>query len=155
MSAPLSLAQIASHNTKRDIYVAVHNKVYNITDFVEEVSSFSNVPGSCEIAILMSIFHSIPERLMHILTKHFSSFLGKDATESFEDIGHSDEAREILEKYYVADLDEASKTQVKKTPAARAPSSSDSSSSGSSLRLIVPILAVAGYFYYKYAVQRN
>jgi cytochrome b involved in lipid metabolism len=41
------------------------------------------------------------------LTKRKFSFLGKDATEAFEDIGHSDEAREILEKYYVADLDEA------------------------------------------------
>jgi len=33
--------------------------------------------------------------------------LGKDATEAFEDIGHSDEAREILEKYLVGTLDEA------------------------------------------------
>lgn len=34
-------------------------------------------------------------------------WLGKDATESFEDIGHSDEAREILEKYLIGTLDEA------------------------------------------------
>ncbi|CAM0136679.1 hypothetical protein VKS41_003487 [Umbelopsis sp. WA50703] len=129
MAAPLSLAQIAAHNTKKDIYVAVHNKVYNVTDFIEEH------PGGEEVLL---------------------DEAGKDATESFEDIGHSDEAREILEKYYVADLDEASKTQVKKTPAARAPSSSsNSSSSGSALRLIVPVLAVAGYFFYKYAAQRN
>lgn len=26
---------------------------------------------------------------------------GRDATEAFEDVGHSDEAREILAKYYV------------------------------------------------------
>ena len=32
--------------------------------------------------------------------------IGKDATEAFEDIGHSDEAREILEKYLVGELDE-------------------------------------------------
>lgn len=38
----------------------------------------------------------------------FGTFLvGKDATESFEDIGHSDEAREILEKYLIGELDEA------------------------------------------------
>ena len=30
---------------------------------------------------------------------------GRDATEAFEDIGHSDDARELLEKYYVGDLD--------------------------------------------------
>lgn len=33
--------------------------------------------------------------------------LGKDATEVFEDIGHSDEARELLEKFYIGDLDTA------------------------------------------------
>ena len=32
--------------------------------------------------------------------------IGKDATEAFEDIGHSDEAREMLEKYLVGELDE-------------------------------------------------
>jgi cytochrome b involved in lipid metabolism len=32
-------------------------------------------------------------------------YIGKDATEAFEDIGHSDEAREILEKYLVGVLD--------------------------------------------------
>lgn len=30
---------------------------------------------------------------------------GRDATESFEDVGHSDDARELLKKYYIGDLD--------------------------------------------------
>lgn len=29
---------------------------------------------------------------------------GQDATEAFEDVGHSDEAREALDKLYVGDL---------------------------------------------------
>ena len=29
---------------------------------------------------------------------------GQDSTEAFEDVGHSDEAREVLEKLYVGDL---------------------------------------------------
>lgn len=29
---------------------------------------------------------------------------GKDATESFEDVGHSDEAREIMAKMYVGEF---------------------------------------------------
>lgn len=29
---------------------------------------------------------------------------GQDATEAFEDVGHSDEARETLEKYYVGNV---------------------------------------------------
>ena len=32
---------------------------------------------------------------------------GQDATEAFEDVGHSDEAREILEGLFVADLKRA------------------------------------------------
>jgi hypothetical protein len=31
--------QVASHNTKEDLYMIVHNKVYNITEFVDEVST--------------------------------------------------------------------------------------------------------------------
>lgn len=30
---------------------------------------------------------------------------GKDATEDFEDVGHSDEAREMLQKYLIGDMD--------------------------------------------------
>lgn len=29
---------------------------------------------------------------------------GQDSTEAFEDVGHSDEAREVLEKLYVGEL---------------------------------------------------
>lgn len=42
------------------------------------------------------------------LNGHADAFLGKDATESFEDIGHSDEARELLEKFYIGELDTTS-----------------------------------------------
>lgn len=31
--------------------------------------------------------------------------IGKDATEDFEDVGHSDEARELMEKYLIGDMD--------------------------------------------------
>lgn len=33
-----SLDDVSKHNTKNDLYMAIHNKVYNITDFVLEVS---------------------------------------------------------------------------------------------------------------------
>lgn len=38
--------------------------------------------------------------------------IGKDATESFEDIGHSDEARELLEQFYIGDLDGVSVSEI-------------------------------------------
>lgn len=35
------------------------------------------------------------------------AFSGSDATEAFEDIGHSDDARDIMKKYLIGSLDEA------------------------------------------------
>lgn len=32
---------------------------------------------------------------------------GKDATNDFEDVGHSDSAREMMEKYYIGEIDAA------------------------------------------------
>ena len=45
----------------------------------------------------------IPLRLFERLTLVFSS--GKDATEAFEDVGHSDEARALLPDMLVGPLD--------------------------------------------------
>lgn len=33
------------------------------------------------------------------------SATGKDATDDFEDVGHSDSAREMMDKYYIGDID--------------------------------------------------
>lgn len=35
----------------------------------------------------------------------FSFFLGKDATDDFEDVGHSDSARDMMKDYYVGEID--------------------------------------------------
>lgn len=35
----------------------------------------------------------------------FFFFLGKDATDDFEDVGHSDDAREMMNRFYVGDID--------------------------------------------------
>jgi cytochrome b involved in lipid metabolism len=43
MATTFSLAQLSEHNQKKDIYVAVHNKVYNVTSFIEEVSRGANL----------------------------------------------------------------------------------------------------------------
>ena len=33
-------------------------------------------------------------------------FIGKHATEQFEDVGHSEDARELMKDYEIGDLDE-------------------------------------------------
>lgn len=36
---------------------------------------------------------------------------GKDATNDFEDVGHSDSARELMEKYYIGKIDSSTVPQ--------------------------------------------
>lgn len=75
----ISLAQVAEHNKPDDVWFVVHNKVYDVTKYLEEH------PGGS--AILQEV-------------------AGKDATQEYEDVGHSDEANEHLEGLYLGDLPE-------------------------------------------------
>lgn len=40
--------------------------------------------------------------------------VGKDGTNDFEDVGHSDSAREMMDKYYIGEID-ASTVPLKRT----------------------------------------
>ncbi|KAL8971148.1 MAG: hypothetical protein Q9183_001192 [Haloplaca sp. 2 TL-2023] len=66
----MSFSEVASHNSKKDLYLVIHDKVYDATQFVDEH------PGGEEVLLDVG---------------------GQDATEAFEDVGHSDEARTILD----------------------------------------------------------
>ncbi|KAG1502827.1 hypothetical protein G6F54_002099 [Rhizopus delemar] len=76
---------------------------------------------------------------------------GKDATEAFEDIGHSDEAREILENYLIGTLDEASQRKEYNVNVIRAGELPEEKSS-SSLRIILPAIAIIGALVYKFVL---
>ncbi|CAO3608397.1 unnamed protein product [Cunninghamella echinulata] len=125
MSKVFSIAEVNDHQTKGDLWLVVHNKVYDITPFVLEH------PGGEEVLL---------------------DEAGKDATESFEDIGHSDEAREILAKYLIGELDEVSRVNNHKLNPIRAGELPEEKKSGSALRVLVPI-AVAGFLVYKYVFK--
>jgi len=77
MSQELSYSDVSSHSTKKDLYVVIHDKVYNVSSFVDEH------PGGEEVLLDVG---------------------GQDATEAFEDVGHSDEAREILNGLLIGTL---------------------------------------------------
>jgi cytochrome b5 len=66
--------------------------VYDATKFLDEH------PGGEEVLLDMAGTH-YPEKA------GAQSFLGKDATDAFEDVGHSDEAREILAGLFKGNLD--------------------------------------------------
>ncbi|KAI1343134.1 cytochrome b5 [Xylariaceae sp. FL0016] len=83
---------VAEHNTKKDLFVVIHDKVYDSTKFVDEH------PGGEEVLLDVG---------------------GQDATEAFEDVGHSDEARETLEQLLVGTL--------KRQPGDPAPKANNSS----------------------------
>ncbi|XP_050219924.1 cytochrome b5-like [Mercurialis annua] len=73
-----TLAQVSEHNNPKDCWLIIDGKVYDVTTFLEEH------PGGDEVLL---------------------SATGKDATDDFEDVGHSTGARETMDQYYVGEID--------------------------------------------------
>eukprot|EP00204_Picochlorum_oklahomense_P003424 CAMPEP_0118804750 /NCGR_PEP_ID=MMETSP1161-20130426/24309_1 /TAXON_ID=249345 /ORGANISM="Picochlorum oklahomensis, Strain CCMP2329" /LENGTH=141 /DNA_ID=CAMNT_0006733557 /DNA_START=27 /DNA_END=448 /DNA_ORIENTATION=- len=76
--AKLTLEEIAKHNTEKDCWIIFKGKVYEVSDYLEDH------PGGVEI---------------------ITDLAGQDCTEDFEDVGHSQEAYDQLEDYYIGDVD--------------------------------------------------
>lgn len=74
MSKTYTWEEVAQHKTKADCWVVFEGKVLNITNFLAEH------PGGEEVIM---------------------DHAGKDITQPFEDIGHSENAKELTEKYAV------------------------------------------------------
>lgn len=72
----ITIAEVKKHNKKEDGWIAIHGKVYNISNWIPRH------PGG---NIIMQ-------------------GIGKNATRLFEDTGHSNTARKILKNYYIGDL---------------------------------------------------
>ncbi|OAY28215.1 cytochrome b5 [Manihot esculenta] len=73
-----TLAQVSEHNNPKDCWLIIGGKVYDLTKFLEDH------PGGDEVLL---------------------SATGKDATDDFEDVGHSTSAREMMDQYYVGEID--------------------------------------------------
>ncbi|CAN7991855.1 unnamed protein product [Ixodes hexagonus] len=89
-SKTFTLADIEKHNEKNSAWLLIHNAVYDVTKFMEEH------PGGEEVLLEQA---------------------GKHATEAFEDVGHSTDARELMKQYKIGDLceeDQQKIEQVKK-----------------------------------------
>jgi cytochrome b involved in lipid metabolism len=78
MSKVYTLSEVAVHNTSKDCWLIIDGKVYDVTKFLEEH------PGGDEVLL---------------------SATGKDATDDFEDVGHSNSAREMMAEYLVGEID--------------------------------------------------
>ncbi|KAG0298254.1 hypothetical protein BGZ96_001220 [Linnemannia gamsii] len=102
-------ADLAGHCSKNSLYLAVGGKVYDCTDFIDEH------PGGEEVLI---------------------DEAGKDATESFEDVGHSDEAREIMYKMYVGEYQADGAANKPKSASSTTPKPIPATESADSGRLV-------------------
>jgi len=130
-SKTFTYAEVASHNTKKDLYLVIHDKVYNTSNFVDEH------PGGEEVLLDVG---------------------GQDATEAFEDVGHSDEAREILAGLEVGTLKrQPGDPSPKVTAPTSVTSPSPGSTGGSSVGLYLALLVAAGaaYFGYQYVQAQS
>ncbi|TGJ79395.1 hypothetical protein E0Z10_g9365 [Xylaria hypoxylon] len=121
---------VAEHNTKKDLFLVIHDKVYDSTKFIDEH------PGGEEVLLDVG---------------------GQDATEAFEDVGHSDEARETLEKYYVGTVKRQAGDPTPKATASAVSPPADTSGAGmgTALYAFVFIGGAAAYLGYQYLQQNQ
>ncbi|KAL3751507.1 hypothetical protein ACJRO7_012354 [Eucalyptus globulus] len=76
-----SMQEASQHNTKEDCWIVIDDKVYDVSSYMDEH------PGGDDVIL---------------------ETVGKDATDGFEDAGHSDEAREMLQNFCIGELDTSS-----------------------------------------------
>jgi len=110
------LAEVSKHDSAEDMWMVIHNKVYDVTNFLEEH------PGGVEVLLENA---------------------GLESTYAFEDVGHSLDARDLLAQYYVGDVHEDDATEKGATPD---DDDKGGSSSGLLLGLVVAVLAAAAFF---------
>ncbi|KAL0373857.1 UNVERIFIED_CONTAM: cytochrome [Sesamum radiatum] len=113
--------EVVKHDQKGDCWLIISGKVYDVTAFLEEH------PGGDEVLINAS---------------------GKDATDDFEDVGHSDDARDKMKEFYIGEIDKST-LPVKQSytpPAASSTANLDSGDSSKILLYIVPLLILAVAF---------
>lgn len=100
MSAELTLRQVAKHVTDEDLYIVIHDNVYNVSEFASE---HPLVHGIQEFAVTGRDNRlTIENRSGGV--EVLRGVGGEDATEAFEDVGHSDNARELLAELKVGIL---------------------------------------------------
>ncbi|KAK4764452.1 hypothetical protein SAY87_013890 [Trapa incisa] len=76
-----TMQEASRHSSRDDCWIVIDGKVYDVSSYLDEH------PGGDDVVL---------------------DATGKDATDEFEDAGHSKEARELLETFCIGELDESS-----------------------------------------------
>ena len=110
--------EIAEHNKEESPWLLIHGKVYDVKEYMD------NHPGGPEILVDNS---------------------GKDASEEYDDIGHSDDATAEMEKFIIGRVKGVTYESLKK-------SSGGGGSGGASLVLVLLIPILLAFLYYQFVV---
>ncbi|GLB34104.1 putative cytochrome b5 family protein [Lyophyllum shimeji] len=118
----ITIDDLRAHKTKESLYLLIHGKVYDVSKFIDEH------PGGDEVLLAEG---------------------GQDATEAFEDVGHSDEARALLPGMLVGEFEGGAKL---KSGAAEAQSKrvSNAVEQGSNMMYFLPLGLLGAYFAWRY-----
>ncbi|XP_006648885.1 cytochrome b5-like [Oryza brachyantha] len=76
--AVYSFQEVSKHNDRKDCWLIIGGKVYDVSPFMEEH------PGGDEVLLACT---------------------GKDATADFNDIGHTATAKELMAQYVIGEVD--------------------------------------------------
>ncbi|OAV96531.1 hypothetical protein PTTG_00980 [Puccinia triticina 1-1 BBBD Race 1] len=116
--------ELSKLSTPGNLHLVISGKVYAVSKFLEEH------PGGDEVLL---------------------SEAGKDATESFEDVGHSEEARTLMEQFCVGSCKQGAPKGppvTKKSTQQTHTSTSDQQSGG--WGFMVPLAILAAYLSYRF-----
>eukprot|EP01083_Nonionella_stella_P082143 226708_1 len=122
-----TMDEVAKHNKPDDCWLVIGNdatggpKVYDITTYLDDH------PGGGEVMLDVS---------------------GQDADEFFEDIGHSNDAREELAKHMIGTL-KLSAEDIEKRRLEEEKRKNGGGGGGMGVIAVVVAVAAAGYYYYK------
>lgn len=92
-------------------------------------------------------------------TCKFVWYIGKDATDDFEDVGHSDDAREMLKKYFIGEIDSSTIPAERKhtLPSSTTPSAGvqGSGNSWKILQFLLPLLILVAALAFRSFYQKE
>eukprot|EP01108_Squamamoeba_japonica_P005426 TRINITY_DN427_c0_g1_i2.p1 TRINITY_DN427_c0_g1~~TRINITY_DN427_c0_g1_i2.p1 ORF type:complete len:126 (+),score=60.73 TRINITY_DN427_c0_g1_i2:141-518(+) len=117
MSKTVTMDEVAKHVTSDDIWMVIKGKAYDVTKFLDEH------PGGEEVLLDMA---------------------GKDATQEYDDVGHSDEADELMKDYLVGTVVGGAAKSSGKSKSASAKSSDDGNGISS---IVLPVVLLVALFF--------
>ncbi|KAL3860322.1 hypothetical protein ACJMK2_010461 [Sinanodonta woodiana] len=120
-------SEVAKHKDSKSTWIVIYDKVYDVTKFLEEH------PGGEEVLLEQA---------------------GGDATEAFEDVGHSTDARELMKDYCIGEVPESQKTSKDRETRSKTSPTAPSSDHGSSWTgWLLPLgIALAAALLYRFLI---